>query len=339
MLHRLLTGTATLSPALRSLLAGATALAVCLALGRTVIERLKALKIGERTELTPIENEDLKKSIVAKSGTPTMGGVLILAGLLAGCLLWADPARPVVWVTLGCALALAGLGAADDWAKLTATQKGRRGLKARYKLIGQGLIGAGVGVWMLTRGASYSAPLLSGASGIGAAALVAWAALVVATMSNSTNITDGMDGLLAGLAAPAAVVMAVACGGELGVVCGALAGACLGFLWFNRHPARVFMGDTGSMAIGGALAAAALLARREPVLVLVGLVFLLEFCSSLLQIGYFKLTKGRRIFRIAPVHYDFQQRGFSEPAIVRGFYVFGFATALAAVACLWLWPQ
>ncbi len=334
MLHRLLTGTATLSPALRSLLAGATALAVCLALGRAVIERLKALKIGERTELTPIENEELKKSIVAKSGTPTMGGVLILAGLLAGCLLWADPGSPVVWVTLGCALALAGLGAADDWTKLTAKQNGRRGLNARHKLIAQGLVGAGVGVWMLTSGLPYSAPVV-----VGPAALVAWAALVVATMSNSTNVTDGMDGLLAGLAAPAAVVMAVACGGEPGVVCGALAGACLGFLWFNRHPARVFMGDTGSMAIGGTLAAAALLARREPVLVLVGLVFLLEFGSSLLQIGYFKLTKGRRIFRVAPVHYSFQHRGFSEPAIVRGFYVFGMATALAAVACLWLWPQ
>ncbi len=334
MLRRLLTGTETLGPAVRSLLAGATALAVCLALGRTVIERLKALKIGERTELTPIENEELKKSIVAKSGTPTMGGVLILAGLLAGCLLWADPGSGAVRATLGCALALAALGAVDDWMKLTAGRKGRRGLKARYKLIAQGAVGCAVGAWMLPSGLPYSAPVV-----VGPVALVAWAALVVGTMSNSTNVTDGMDGLLAGLAAPAAVVLAIACPGELSVVCGALAGACLGFLWFNRHPARVFMGDTGSLAVGGTLAAAALLARQELVLALVGLVFLLEFGSSLLQIGYFKLTKGRRIFRVAPVHYSFQHRGFSEPAIVRGFHVFGLATALAAVSCLWLWPQ
>lgn len=365
MLYRLLMsashaadGSRLLSIGVRSFLACATALAIGLALGRPIIGWLSRMKIRERTEKTPIEDEALRRRILGKSGTPTMGGLLVLAGLVPACLLWADPGNACVGLALLCALALGVLGMVDDQLKLRAADRESRGLKVRYKLLGQATVGAAVGLVLVKQaaagGVAYSVPLLR-LAGAGAAVLFAlWAAGVVAAMSNATNVTDGLDGLLAGLTPLAAIVLGGACwsagnphvaarlglvhvpgAGELSVFCGALSGACLGFLWFNRHPARVFMGDTGSLAIGGGLAVAALAARQEMLLAVVGLVFLVEFGSSLLQIGSFKLS-GRRILPIAPIHHIFEKRGYAEPRIVWGFYLWGAAAALMGLNLLWL---
>lgn len=339
----------------RSLLACATALLICLGLGRPLIAWLKGLKLRERTEKTPIEDEALRRRIEAKSGTPTMGGLMVLAAVLGACVLWADMRNAYVALALACAFALALLGFADDQLKLRPHVGKGHGLKARHKLFVQAVVGAAVGLVLLKQasgavGLRCAVPLLPLAGAAGAVLFVLWAMFVVGTMSNATNITDGLDGLLAGLTPFAATVLAGACwaagssqqaaaglgmsyvpgAGELSVFCGAIAGASLGFLWFNRHPARVFMGDVGSLAIGGGLAAAALSARQELVLGLVSLVFLIEFGSSLLQIGYFKLY-GRRILPVAPVHHIYEKRGDPEPRIVHEFCLWGAMAALAGL--------
>jgi len=338
-------------PGLRSFLACFTALVLCLGLGFPVITLLKRLKLHERTEKTPIEDEALRRRIGSKTGTPTMGGLMVLAALLGACGLWADMGNVYLALALCCAFALSLLGIADDQVKLRPTRQNSGGLKARHKLLAQGIVGAAVALVLLkqsavTAGLHYSAPLLPVVGRAGAALFVLWATFVVGTMSNATNVTDGLDGLVAGLTPLAATVTGAACwvagnapaaarlgvahvpgAAELSVFCGALSGACLGFLWYNRHPARVFMGDVGALAIGGGLAAAALAARQELVLGLVAVVFLVEFGSSLLQIGFFKLS-GRRILPVAPIHHIFEKRGDPEPRIVHGFYLWGAVAAL-----------
>ncbi|MFO7959227.1 MAG: phospho-N-acetylmuramoyl-pentapeptide-transferase [Candidatus Brocadiia bacterium] len=346
MLHALLNsldGVPAGGPALRAALAALTAAVLALVAGGPILKRLTRLDIREKTEKTPIEDEDLRRTIAGKSGTPTMGGLIILAGLVPAVLLWADLATPQVLGALVCIGALAGLGLIDDYAKLRGTGHRDRGLKVRHKLLFQGLVGAALGL------------LLAGGTGIGSLLFAAaWAGLVLATMANATNVTDGLDGLLAGLVPPAALVVGGACwaagtpgtaarlglqhvpgAAELSVVCAATAGACLGFLRFNHHPARVFMGDTGSMALGGGLAACALGAGQEVVLGLAGLVFLAEFGSSLLQIGAFQLF-GKRVLPVAPVHHIFQKQGHHETMIVRGFYLAGMAAAVAGLGWIWV---
>jgi phospho-N-acetylmuramoyl-pentapeptide-transferase len=216
-----------------------------------------------------------------------------------------------------------------------------RGLRARHKLAAQFAVGALAGLalstWAPTPAHGLPSPIVL-AAGLPIVA-AAWSALVVATFSNATNVTDGLDGLLAGLGAMAAGVLGIACwaagAAESAVFCGAWLGACLGFLRFNRHPACVFMGDTGSLALGGGLAATALAAGHEVLLGVVGFVILAEFASSLLQIGWFKAF-GRRILPCAPLHHTFQLRGDPEVRIVRGFYLCGAVTAFGALNLLWL---
>ncbi|MGD2174319.1 MAG: phospho-N-acetylmuramoyl-pentapeptide-transferase [Candidatus Brocadiaceae bacterium] len=343
-----------MAPPVRALLAGLTAWAVCLVVGRPLLGRLRRLNVREKTEKTPIEDEQLRRSIAGKSGTPTMGGLILLAGMLAGVLAWADPANLLVAGVLGCTLAMAALGVVDDTAKLRGRTHTDRGLKVRHKLLIQGCVGALLGLLFLRAGGASPRVFSTGGAAMAFALALGWPALIVATMANATNVTDGLDGLLAGLAPLAGIVLGGACwavgtpdvaarlgmghvsgAGELCVFCGALTGACVGFLHYNRHPARVFMGDTGSMAIGGALAATALAAGQELVLGLAGLVFLIEFGSSLLQIGSFQLL-GRRLLPIAPMHHIFQQRGVPEPRIVMGFYLAGVAAAVVGIGSMGL---
>ncbi len=346
-----------LAPGLRALFAAATSMALVLLLGRPAIACLRRMRVGERTDKTPIEDDELRGSIARKQGTPTMGGIFLLASVLVASLLWADTSSTGVLAALLCTVVLAGLGAVDDVLKLIARERTERGLKVRWKLAVQGLAGAGFAALVLAEGARGTVERLSalrpGAplpQSWGALLFVAGSALLVATMSNSANVTDGMDGLLAGLGALLAVALGIACSAagsaraaqalgithvpsaaEAAVLCGAAAGACVGFLHYNRHPARVFMGDTGSLAVGGLLACAALAARQEAVLVVGGLVLLAEFGSSLLQIGAFKLF-GRRVLPVAPAHYILQKQGHPEPSVVRCFYVGGIASAVCAIA-------
>ncbi|MFO8006406.1 MAG: phospho-N-acetylmuramoyl-pentapeptide-transferase [Candidatus Brocadiia bacterium] len=349
MIERILAGTdlaAALTVPVRAGLAALTAWALVRAAGEPLIARLKRAGVSEKTEKTPIEDSRLRRAIASKSGTPTMGGLILLAGLLAGCGAWADLTSPLLPPVLGCVAAMAALGLADDWLKLHGKGRTERGLKVRHKLLAQGAAGAALALVLLRQG--------HGLRGWALPAALAWGALVVATMSNATNVTDGLDGLLAGLAAPAAAVLGGACwvagtpavaarlgithvsgAAELAVFCASLAGACAGFLHFNRHPARVFMGDTGAMAVGGALAAVGLAAGQEVVMALAGLVFLAEFGSSLLQIGAFRLL-GRRVLPVAPMHHIFQRQGYPEPRIVMGFYLAGAAAALIGLTSIGL---
>ena len=349
MLYRLIaevTGLSALGGAgARAALALATAFAVALALGRPTIAWLKRRSIGEKTEKTPIEDEALRRSISSKSGTPTMGGLFLVPALLGACLLWGDLADKGMQAALICVASLAALGFVDDAMKLRSRERRDRGLKVRYKLLVQGLIGCGAAAVLLRRGASAWADRAAALApslhvSVAAAALIAvgWGTLLVMTMSNATNVTDGMDGLLAGLAPLAAGAVGAAAlvgpvGAEMGVLCGALAGACLGFLYYNRHPAKVFMGDTGSLAVGGALAVAGLASRQELVLLLAGVIFLAEFGSSVVQIGAFQLF-GRRVLPIAPMHHIFQRQGHAESRIVHGFYLSGVAAAVAGLGLL-----
>jgi len=344
-------------PGLRAVLACGTAMALCLAAGPAVIAWLERMNLREKTEKTPIEDAALRERISSKSGTPTMGGLALLGALIASVLVWADVTEPPVAAAVFCVAALAALGVADDVLKLRGAGHRGRGLRPRQKLLYQASVGMVVGLILVATAAGPAEPStpLSPAALLGRAGrwagllFVAWAAVVVGTMSNATNITDGVDGLLSGLAPLAGVVMAGACwaagnaplaaalhisyvpgAGELAVFCAALAGACVGFLWFNRHPARVFMGDTGALALGGGLAVAAVAARMEAVLAVVGIVFLAELGSSLLQIATFKVCR-RRIFPIAPIHHIFERKGYTEPRIVSGFYLWGALAALLGV--------
>jgi phospho-N-acetylmuramoyl-pentapeptide-transferase len=345
MLARLLIAHPLLQGAgVRSALAAATALAVCVAAGRPTIAWLRSQKVGEKTEKTPIDDPVLRARIAAKSGTPTMGGLMVLGALVVSCLLWVDLRSVPVLLALSCTLALGALGAVDDLHKLHRTG---RGVKVRHKLLFQAIVGLSSGLLLARYAHSVGAdaglmsPSWARAGSLAVVALSAWGAFFVTGMSNATNVTDGLDGLLAGLAAPAAAVLALGClaGGmpevaEVGVFCAALAGACLGFLGHNRHPARVFMGDTGALAIGGGLAVAAMAARRELLLAVVGIVFVIELTSSGLQIAAIRLL-GRRVLPVAPVHHVFQRRGDAEPRIVLGFHACGIAAALAGLGILW----
>lgn len=335
-----------------------TALLIGALSGSGIIAWLKRKNLGERTEKTPIEDEALRKEIEKKSGTPTMGGLIILCALLPACLLWGRLDSVYLWLALGCFVALAGLGMVDDWLKLTGRNHTDRGLKARHKLLVQGLIGAAFGaVYWLRLGTfkpwGVPVPLLRDWAVLLGPAIIVWSALVVATLSSAVNLTDGMDGLAGGLTVAALLPLAVLAYGpwdplpegavlrsadmavsELAVFCAALGGAVLGFLWYNAHPAKVFMGDTGSLAIGGSIGLVAVAARADLLLPVIGFVFLAEFGSSVLQILWFKAT-GRRILPIAPLHYIWQKRGMPEQRIVARFWIVGLACALLPLAIVW----
>ena len=332
----------------RILLSGATAFLLSVICGRRIIGWLRTGNVLERTDKTPIEDPELRVRIESKSGTPTMGGLIILAGMLGGCFLWSDLRNAYVALTIFCALSLAALGAVDDWLKLRAPGKNRRGVPVRFKLLVQALVGclAGIVLWQSFRGSgrdglSIVLPFVRGAQLYIGALFIGWTAVLVMVMSNSTNVTDGLDGLAGGLAFLSVLPLGllawvvgqsqtssllhlphVAGCGELAVFCAALGGALLGFLCYNAHPAEVFMGDTGSLAIGGALGLVAVIAKMELLLPFICFAFLLEFGSSLLQIFSFKLT-GRRILPCAPLHHSFQKMGWAEPKIVSLFYVVG----------------
>ncbi|MEF8787806.1 MAG: phospho-N-acetylmuramoyl-pentapeptide-transferase [Planctomycetota bacterium] len=332
-------------------LAGVTAFAISAISGRYIIRGLKQAAIAENTSQTPIEDDRLKKRIEAKNGTPTMGGLIVLAGVVGSTLAWAGFDNVYAWILVGCAMALGLLGGLDDWMKVRERGHRGEGLRPRDKLLFQAGIGALIGLaawWVGPVGQAYAAlaALLGAGSGWVAVAYVGWSAAVVTTMANSTNISDGLDGLMSGLTLLAAVTLSATMFTGLipldrgplqpgavmagAVFCAALGGACLGFLIYNSYPAQVFMGDVGSLAVGGGLGMAAIVGGAEILLPVAGLVFLVELGSSLLQIFAFHTT-GRMILPIAPIHHIFEQKGWSEPTIVLLFYLLGTACAFATI--------
>lgn len=340
----------------RSMGAALTAFLLTLLSGPAVIQMLKKLKFGQ-----PIRDEKEAKKLAnlhgGKEGTPTMGGLMVLITVILSTLLWSKPHNPYVWATL-VPMALFGLiGFLDDFKKIT--QKKFHGISSRQKLIGQVLIGLGVAIFLLMtpetmeRALQLQVPFLKDPLiyNMGWFAIF-FILLIIVGSSNAVNLTDGLDGLAAGCILTVSGVYAVFTyltgnvkaanylllpfipgAGELTIFCAALAGASLGFLWFNCHPARVFMGDTGSLAIGGALGVVAIIIKQELLLAIVGGVFVLEALSVILQVTSFKLT-GKRVFAMSPLHHHFELRGWSETTVVVRFWILSIVFALLGLATL-----
>jgi phospho-N-acetylmuramoyl-pentapeptide-transferase len=314
-----------------------TALALAVAIGNPAITALRRLKAQQ------IISSDAPQRHQAKAGTPSMGGLIfVLAGLVAALLVGKPTPGLIALVLL--TLACTGIGFLDDF--LIVRRGKNLGLKARQKLALQGIVAIVFAVWVAgTRSQEAAA---GGALPTPYASLIpaVFHVLLIVALSNAVNLTDGLDGLASGLAVPLWLVLAVIgwiapqittarFGWDHGVeaFCAALAGACLGFLWFNAHPATVFMGDTGSLALGGAMAGAAILLRAEWALLLAGAVYLAEMFSVMLQVASFKTT-GRRIFRMSPLHHHFELVGWAETKIVARFTLLG--VACAALTLVWV---
>lgn len=343
--------------------AAATALLLTFVIAPPIIRKLRVRKVGQ------IIRADGPTSHQSKVGTPTMGGVIILLCTIVPTLLWARLDNRYVIVAMIATLWTGVIGFIDDYLKII--QGKPRGLVARYKLIGQITFGVALGIYLLVWPMAPNLPYANAITlpffkwvliPLPVPVFVAFVALVTAGTSNAVNLTDGLDGLAAGLAMIAAGTFAVFAyvigrvdtsaylnifylvnSGELTIFCTALAGACLGFLWFNSYPAQVFMGDTGSLAVGGALGTVAILLKSEFLLLIVGGVFVAETVSVILQTGVFKYRKRRygaeyarehRVFRMAPLHHHFEKSGWAEPLIVTRFYILGIFCALLALATL-----
>ncbi len=334
-----------------------TALLIAFALGPAVIRWLHGLRFGQ------VVREEGPETHLRKAGTPTMGGLLILIACVVSTLLWADLGNPYIIITLSVLIWMGALGFLDDYLKVV--RRRTEGLVGRYKLIGQGLIGFIIAVFLIVHPISpvpsswTSLPFLADWHlEIARVLFVPWVMFILAGSSNAVNLTDGLDGLAGGLSAIAAATFAVFAylvgrvdtsaylgifylpgSGELAVFSVALAGASLGFLWYNAHPAEVFMGDTGSLAIGGAIGAVAILLKAEFLLCIVGGIFVLEALSVIAQVGYFKYTarrygRGMRLLKMAPLHHHFEKAGWAESKIIARFWILGILFSLIAFSTL-----
>jgi phospho-N-acetylmuramoyl-pentapeptide-transferase len=334
---------------LRAILSALTALGLSLWLGPRVIGQLRRLKGGQ-----PIRS-DGPQSHLSKAGTPTMGGVLILLTVSLSTLLWADLGNRYVWIVLGVLLAFGAIGWVDDWRKVV--RRDPNGLRAKHKYALQSLCGGAAAVILYVTADVPAATELyvpffkSIVLPLGALYVVI-AYFWIVGFSNAVNLTDGLDGLAimpSVLVAGALGVFAYASGhavfaqylqipaipgaGELTIVCAAMAGAGLGFLWFNTYPAQVFMGDIGALALGAALGTMAVIVRQELVLVIMGGIFVIETLSVMIQVASFKLT-GRRVFRMAPIHHHFELKGWPEPRVIVRFWIISVVLVLIGLATL-----
>jgi phospho-N-acetylmuramoyl-pentapeptide-transferase len=332
----------------RSIVAALTALALSLWWGPAVIRKLAQFK-GQ-----PIRSEG-PKSHFSKAGTPTMGGALILVTVIVSVLLWGDLRNRYVWVVLAVLLAFGAIGWYDDWIKIV--RRDPNGLKSRWKYALQSLFGLAAGVFLYVTADTEAAttffvPLLKDFALPLGVMFIAVAYFWIVGFSNAVNLTDGLDGLAilpTVLVACALGVFAYASGnvvfstylqipqvpgaGELVIICAAIAGAGLGFLWFNTYPAMVFMGDIGALALGAALGTMAVIVRQELVLVVMGGVFVIETLSVMIQVASFKLT-GKRVFRMAPIHHHFELKGWPEPRVIVRFWIISVVLVLVALATL-----
>jgi phospho-N-acetylmuramoyl-pentapeptide-transferase len=334
----------------RAILATVSALAISLIIGPSMIARLTRHQIGQ------VVRDDGPKSHLPKAGTPTMGGALILVALLVSTLLWADLKNRFVWTVLGVTFAFGVIGFWDDYLKLVVGNS--RGLIARWKYFWQSVAGLSTAAVLYYTAQTPAETTLflpfvkEFAAPLGAFPFILFAYLMIVGMSNAVNLTDGLDGLAimpAALVASALGVFAYASGnavfanylaipaiphaGELLIFCAALAGAGLGFLWFNSYPAQVFMGDIGALAIGAAIGVIAVIVRQEIVALVMGGVFVLETASVILQVASFKLT-GKRIFRMAPIHHHFELKGWAEPKVIVRFWIISLILVLMGLATL-----
>jgi len=328
-----------------------TALLFVFLFGPSIIDRLRLLQ-GKGQ---PIRSDGPKSHIISKAGTPTMGGLMILAGMLVSTLLWANPTNPYVWVVLWVTLSFGLVGFYDDYLKVT--KQAHNEFPGRTRIIIEALIAAVACLALVELGrvpfsTSLVFPFFKELVVDFGWFFVLFATFIIVGAGNAVNLTDGLDGLaivpvmvaaasfgmiayLSGntLFADYLQIHYVAGTGELSVLCGALLGASLGFLWFNAPPASIFMGDTGSLALGGMIGAIAVATKHEIVLAVIGGLFVLEAVSVIVQVVSFKLT-GKRVFKMAPIHHHFEQLGWTEPQIVIRFWIVSVVLALAGLSTL-----
>ena len=350
----------------RCVFASLTALLIGLLIGPFVIQRLREFQIGQYIR------EEGPQSHQKKGGTPTMGGVLICISILVPTLLWSDLANPLVWLVMLSTLAFGGIGFADDYLKVV--HKRNLGLTGRQKLGLQFLVSGLVAIdlVMLQARGGYSTRLvvpflkrfrpdlvwawmghIPHMHWLAFLPFVVFVMIVIAGSSNAVNLTDGLDGLAIGctiIAAGALTVLTYVSGhvvfsdylelqrmplvSELTVFCGAMVGGSIGFLWYNAHPAEIFMGDVGSLALGGAIGTVAVVIKQELLLPFIGGVFILEALSVMLQVGSYKLRNGKRIFKMAPLHHHFELLGWSESKVIARFWILALVFALFALTTL-----
>ena len=340
----------------RAICAGITAFLISIVFGNWVIRKLISLKFGQPIR-TSEEVHKLFELHGGKKGTPTMGGILLVGSVVISTLLWAKPENPFVWLVLFSTVFLGAIGFYDDWLKVT--KKSSAGISSRLKFALQCVLAGVFTVCLLSnpKVSSVAQQLFIPFSKEPLVLSLGWATfvfylLVIVGTSNAVNLTDGLDGLATGCTATVAAAYAVLVylagnikaatylqvpfvvySGELTVLCVALLGACLGFLWWNAYPARVFMGDTGSLAIGGMLGAVAICCKQELLLVIVGGVFVIEALSVILQVASFKLT-GKRIIKMSPLHHHFELSGWKENTVIVRFWIMSVLFALLGLATL-----
>jgi len=328
-----------------------------LLLGGKVIRWLLKQKVGDRPEFHNATLNELTKN---KKNTPTMGGIMIVGSVFVSTLLFADMSDFYVRMALFCMVYLAGLGAVDDWLKLTTARRSpgsRDGLMAWEKLVFQVGLGVVLAIFIYKHNSADAAHLLNWPFvrniALPSAVFAVLTVIVITGTSNAVNLTDGMDGLAAGCMAIVGfaflaltyvtgdqrwnLILAlnpVPGSSELAIVCGAITGACLGFLWFNCNPAQVFMGDTGSLALGGTMGYIAIVIRQEPMLLLVGGIFVVEAMSVMMQVSYFRMTGGKRIFLCSPIHHHFHLKGWSEQQVVVRFWLISALCAALALTTI-----
>ena len=350
----------------RTAFASLTALFISLLLGPWMIRKLREFQIGQHIR------EEGPKSHQKKAGTPTMGGLLIISSILIPTLLWANLTNAYVWVAMFGLVAFGAIGFVDDYTKVT--KKRNLGLTARGKLILQASVGSVVGVMLLILRAkglydtSINIPFFKNFKPnllfeqflkdpwtypLAFVVFFAFVVFVLVGASNAVNVTDGHDGLAIGLMIISAGAMTILCyvsghrtfatyldlarlpgASELTVFCGAMTGASIGFLWYNAHPAEIFMGDVGSLSLGGALGVVSVLIKQEILLVFLGGVYVIEALSVIMQVGSFKLRGGKRIFKMAPLHHHFEQLGWHESKVIIRFWILGLIMALFALTTL-----
>ncbi len=328
-----------------------TALIVSFLVGPILIDTLRSQQKGGQ----PIRDDGPEGHLLTKQGTPTMGGFMILLALGLATLLWADLSNGYIWAAMGVTMAYGTIGFMDDYLKVL--KRDSKGLSGRVKLVLQAVIAAGAAMWIMKLlpgelATTLAVPFFKNILIDLGNWFIIFAIVVMVGASNAVNLTDGLDGLAIGPVMIATAVFALIAylighagfssylqihhvpgTGELAVFCGALIGGGLGFLWFNAPPAKVFMGDTGSLALGGALGVISVITKHELVLAIVGGLFVLETVSVIVQVMSFKLT-GKRVFAMAPLHHHFEKKGWAEPTIVIRFWIIALILALIGLSTL-----
>jgi phospho-N-acetylmuramoyl-pentapeptide-transferase len=332
----------------RSILAAVTAFLIVIILGNLFIRTMRKLQIGQ------VIRDDGPETHMAKQGVPTMGGLLILSAIVGSSFLWARLDNEYVWLTMAVTMFFGVVGALDDYQKIS--KKSSAGLSARGKLLLQFIGAALVGLFIFLHpgfDGHLSIPFLKNIRPDLGWFYVIFAMIIIVGASNAVNLTDGLDGLATGPTVVSAAVYLifsyiagniviaeylqihyVAGSGELAVFCGALVGGSLGFLWFNAYPAQVFMGDVGSLSLGAALGTVAVIIKQEILLAIVGGIFVMEALSVIIQVGYFKMSKGRRVFLMAPFHHHFEKKGWHETKVVVRFWIVSIILGFLAMATL-----